>query len=210
MLRVIIVGPVVKCYVTDLFRRSMSFPRHYFFSGFCMKNMGNALVEYVLYQMETLIFTGWTKCLSQIPYPCWNLKIDQLVDLIRANICILILVDLIRANISILILVDLIIATISILILYTVIHSYIFVLIVFLKVSFHFKHRILYAFFFSFKIWPPFSCLVFSWGEETKFMYCTSSQQVQWICCFQGLSATLMYISIIISYFLLKVFLQLY
>ena len=58
MLRVIIVGPVVKCYVTYLFRRSMSFPRHYFFSGFCMKNMGNALVEYVLYQMETLIFTG--------------------------------------------------------------------------------------------------------------------------------------------------------
>jgi len=67
MLRVIIVGPVVKCYVTDLFRRSKSFPRHYFFSGFCVKNIGNAmhlstilLVKYVLYQMETLIFTGGT------------------------------------------------------------------------------------------------------------------------------------------------------
>ena len=192
MLRVIIVGPVVKCYVTDLFRRSKSFPRHYFFSGFCVKNIGNALVDNIACQICTLSngdsdFHRMNLISLTDTYPCWNRKIDQLVN------CRLV----IRANLSILIL-------------YTVIHSYIFVLIVFLKVSFHFKHRILYAFFFSFKIWPPFSFLVFSWGEETKFMYCTSSQQVQWICCFQGLSATLMYISIIISYFLIKVFLQLY
>ena len=54
MLRVIIVGPVVKCYVTDLFRRSKSFPRHYFFSGFCVKNMGNALVDNIACQICTL------------------------------------------------------------------------------------------------------------------------------------------------------------
>ena len=40
MLRVIIVGPVVKCYVTDLFRRSMSFPRHYFFLWFLYEKHG--------------------------------------------------------------------------------------------------------------------------------------------------------------------------
>jgi len=53
-IRVIIVGPVVKCYVTDLFTRSKSFPRHYFFSGFCVKNMGNALVDNIACQICAL------------------------------------------------------------------------------------------------------------------------------------------------------------
>jgi len=112
MLRVIIVGPVVKCYVTDLFRRSKSFPRHYFFSGFCVKNIGNALVDNIACQICALSngdsdFHRMNLISLTDTYPCWNCKIDQLVN------CRLV----IRANLSILIL-------------YTVIHSYIFFLIV--------------------------------------------------------------------------------
>jgi hypothetical protein len=89
-----------------------------------------------------------------------------------------------------------------------------FVLIIlFFKVSFvflrglkfviSFRHRTSSSFLLYESDFLPF-CGVVSWGEETKLVYSPSSQQVQWICCFQGVSAILTIWTQIASYFCQK------